>query len=40
MGEKEGHEVVKEVLSIEKSFEQRQKDLMETAMQRSGGVEF
>ena len=24
-GEKEGHEVVKEVLSIEKSFEQRQK---------------
>lgn len=40
MREKEGHVEVKEVLSIEKSFEQRQEDLMDGAMQLSGGAEF
>lgn len=36
MREKEGHMVVKEELSIEKSFEQRQKNLMDGAMQLLG----
>lgn len=40
MREKEGRKVVKEVLSIDKSFEQRQKDLMQRAMQLSEGAEF